>query len=658
MCTEGPLLILAGAGSGKTRVLVSRIQHLVSSQNPAPGICALTFTNKAAKELKHRVQLQLGRKTKSLWAGTFHSFGLQLLRKYPKKAGLSRSFSIIDSGDAQAVVKDLLMTTTNIAKQDLQVDALLEHMGTLRGGDRLGVDVDPEYAAVAQVLAPKYEQRLRRLGVVDFEDLLLKPLRLFEEHPDICEKVQNLYPYLMVDEFQDTNTVQMKLIQKLTEKQQNIAVVGDDDQAIYGWRGAEVKNILDFPKKFEGCQVIQLEQNYRSGKEILDLANAVIKNNKDRHGKVLKAQPTSDSGAKPEVFVFEDDEEEVQRLAQMIAETQQRGYRFSDIAILYRSNGQGSFLETELRACQIPYKISGGSGLFDRREVKDVVAYLQCLSRPKEVHLRRILNVPSRGIGDETFFQIEAFGEAQGITFSKACSRGGRLESLPQSGRKGIALFYEQIESLRAALFGNSNVEYDHALLHFLREIGYRKYLGKYCKNDEALNKRWASLEVVARVFANFINRSEDRQEGLQKFLDLMVLRECETDTADQEDAVQLLTLHAAKGLEYPVVFLIGIEEDILPHRRLGGDTDEERRLFYVGITRAEKELVLTYARQRKRFGRMQDVSPSRFLLEVDEELYSKYEAGYRPLAADTKEQLLSELKAKLNASMVSQNLD
>lgn len=659
---NGPLLILAGAGSGKTRVLVSRVARLISEEpSDPPGICVLTFTNKSAKELKHRVKDQIGNKTNSLWAGTFHSFGLQLLRKYHKKLKLNPKFHVADTSDCQAIVKDLLINIANTGKNSFQTDKLLNIMQTYKVTPHKTIIEEEDYLAVAKVLLPKYESRKRALGVVDFEDLLSKPIELFENHPDVLVKVQNLFKYFMVDEFQDTNETQMKLLNILVAEHKNLVVVGDDDQAIYGWRGARVKNILEFPKLYSNCEVIQLNRNYRSSSPILDLANDVISNNKDRHGKIMRAQAQHEHTQRPEVFVFENDEEEIEQVSKLIQGYHLDGRPYSDIAVLYRSNGQGGFLETELRQARVPYVISGGTAFFDRKEVKDMLSYLVCLFMPKEVSLRRIVNVPQRGVGDETLNKIEDYmlSRKEEMSFIKALRLTSHMEFLSQGSRRGIQSFLEDLNVLKAEFLHKDNVDWEQRLIQFFNNIGYRKYLGKFCKNDEALKRRWMSVEIFARVFNNFMSKKNDKRKGLQEFIDMMLLRDYEDSLdGDKKDQIQLMTMHAAKGLEFPIVFIIGVEEDMIPHHRLGSDISEERRLFYVGVTRAKEQLLMTHARYRKRYGKMREVLPSRFLQEINPVFYSHYPSGYRPVSADAKDVLLKNLQEKLASSMEKQRIE
>jgi DNA helicase-2/ATP-dependent DNA helicase PcrA len=406
---HGPLLILAGAGSGKTTVLVSRTGRLIAEKlAPPERICVLTFTNKAATELKHRVSKKLGATSKKVWAGTFHGFGLQFLKEHWREAGLPKRFGVIDGNDAQAILKDLLRDHKGYEKERFDVERLMGRINHWRENGGRGSSLDETIeSAMAEVLAPKFVRRMRHLGVVDFEDLLIRPLHMMTSDPALRDKMRSRFDFLMVDEFQDTNAIQMLLVDELSAAHRNVAVVGDDDQSIYGWRGAEIRNILDFPKRYQDCRVIRLERNYRSTARILDLANAIIATNTKRHTKVLK--PGLDSaGERPELFIYENEEMEVDQLVAELTEFHRQGYRWRDIAVLYRSNSQGGLVEGGLRRAQIPYKLTGGTALFDRKEVKDALAFIRSAVYPTEVSFRRIINLPARGIGDKTIEAIEA----------------------------------------------------------------------------------------------------------------------------------------------------------------------------------------------------------------------------------------------------------
>lgn len=421
--SQGPLLILAGAGSGKTTVLVSRTGRLIDEEQvPPANICVMTFTNKAARELKERLKIKVGPEAKKLWAGTFHSFGLQFLRKHYKLAQLPQRFGVIDAGDAVAILRELGQHINLAGKKNFEWETILNLIGDWRASGQKYANKDSEYEEMTEILLPKYLERLRHLGVVDFDSLLLKPIEILQNNPEVKSELQEHFMHLMVDEFQDTNELQMKMIQEMIGAHKNIAVVGDDDQSIYGWRGAQVENILSFPKRFENCNVVRLERNYRSSPEILNIANAVIAKNSQRHTKVLKPQASA-SGELPEVFVYENEEVECESIVREIEALRRQGTPLEDIAILYRSNGQSAFFEAELRKANIPHKVTGGTAFFSRKESKDILAYLRCSLRPNEISLRRILNTPTRGIGGTTIEKIEKYAEEHELSFYKALCR-------------------------------------------------------------------------------------------------------------------------------------------------------------------------------------------------------------------------------------------
>lgn len=660
--TEGPLLILAGAGSGKTTVLVSRTGNILQSTGVKPEeICVLTFTTKAAKELKHRVGVKMGAKAQGIWTGTFHSFCLRMLRKYHKQAGLPSGFGVIDQSDSHEILKELAANIKNSGKESFKIDKIFSIMNDWRGrGRKTAQNEADEYEIMAQVLLPKYLKRLENLGVVDFEGLLVKPLELFKEHPRVLEEMQNVFKHVMVDEFQDTNVTQFNLVRGLVDSHRNVAVVGDDDQSIYGWRGACVSNILDFPKNFEGCRVIRLERNYRSTPAILRIANEVIAKNTTRHGKVLRPNPDADHGEKPELFVYENDDVESEEVVSHIKYFTDKGYKHSDIAVLYRSNGQGGLVEAQLRRNQIPYAITGGTGFFDRKETKDVLAYLRCALSPNEVSFRRVLNAPPRGIGETTIERLDQHAHAIGFKFHVA-ARKWRHAGVQEKIGANIDSFFNLLDSLpNQILRGDPSKSVGDALLAKMREIGYRDYLMQTAKDPGALDKKWAILEIFCRVLDSFVEKGGRDEKTLHEFVDAMELRDAGEDTEekDQTPKVQLLTLHACKGLEFPVVIFVGCEEDLIPHRTLGSDVSEERRLFYVGVTRAKDRLVLTRTKTRKRFGRFQPVAPSRFLLEIPPDGLTTFETGFRPVGEDQRKNMLANLFAKLEQTAANQKIE
>jgi DNA helicase II / ATP-dependent DNA helicase PcrA len=658
--TKGPLLILAGAGSGKTTVLVSRTGHILQSQKIRPSeICVLTFTTKAARELKHRVALKVGPKGKELWTGTFHSFGLKILRKYHSAANLPSGFGVIDQGDSIEIIKELLSNIRSSGKEAFKADKLFSIMTEWRSnGRKTARNPEDEYEVMVQVLLPKYLKKLELLGVVDFEGLLLKPLELFKENAKVLMEVRSQFKHVMVDEFQDTNVTQFRLVQALVDEHRNIAVVGDDDQSIYGWRGACVSNILDFPSHYPGCRVIRLERNYRSTPAIISIANEVISKNTARHGKVLRSDPDAQHGELPEVFVFDNDDVESEEVASQIRFFLDQGYKASDVAVLYRSNGQGGMIEAQLRKSQIPYSITGGTGFFDRKETKDALAYLRCSISPNEIAFRRIINAPTRGIGETTIEKIEKFGQEHGLKFHVASRKWREAGVQANIGEHVEGLFQTLDQFPEFLLHANPDKTVGENLLTRLHEMGYRDYIRQTCKDDMTVQKRWTVLEIFGRVLDAFVDRGGRTMDTLMEFVDAMELRDAGDDEEkDQTPKVQLLTLHACKGLEFPVVIFVGCEEELIPHRTLGSDVAEERRLFYVGVTRAKERLVLTRARTRKRFGKFVPAAPSRFLLEIPEKMLANFETGFRPVGEDQRKNMMADLFAKLANNAAKQKI-
>jgi DNA helicase-2/ATP-dependent DNA helicase PcrA len=650
---EGPLLILAGAGSGKTTVLVNRTGRLIAVNGVhSTRICVLTFTNKAATELKHRVAARLGARGKGLWAGTFHSFGLQLLRKYYKEAGLPQKFGILDAGDARSLVKELLRDFNLSGKTDFDAEKLLSLMSGWRERGQKHATTDFDYDICTEWLLPKYMRKLRLLGVADFDDLIAKPLELIEQHETIRDDLQGAFDYLMVDEFQDTNAMQMRLIQALVESHRNIVVVGDDDQAIYGWRGACVSHILDFPHLYKGCRVVRLERNYRSTPAILEVANSVIQQNTTRHGKILRSEKQDGDAILPEGFVFETEEDEADGIAADILNLNREGYAYKDIAVLYRSNSQGALLEASLRINNIPYSLSGGTAFFDRRETKDLLAYLRCALRPHEVAYRRIINTPLRGIGETSLDKIATLATEQGLSFHDAAVRWRELKIQPAIGER-IDEFHRVLEGLIDKLLKVPvGQTIGDRFLEIATEMGYREYVFAQHRDPKAGEKRWMVIEIFSRVLTSFANQGGLNPKMIREFVDAMELRDVIDQNDDQSvSEVQLMTLHACKGLEFPAVYMIGLEEDLIPHKLLGTDISEERRLFYVGLTRAQRRLILSRARQRRRYGRLAPSSPSRFLLEIPAPMIQQYEAGLRPCTEVNRKSMLEDLFRKLDSN-------
>lgn len=666
----GPLLILAGAGSGKTTVLVARTGRLITEKiSPANEILVLTFTNKAAKELKHRVSQKVGAPAKKIWAGTFHSFGLHLIKKYHKELGLDSHFGIIDTSDSFAIIKELLKENKVVGRDKFDLENLYNLIQNIRTKKNKQTEAFDEYHVMAELLAPKYEKRLNILSVVDFESLLLKPLELFEKNPEIKQIVQKQFSQIMVDEFQDTNDVQMRLINHLINDQKNISVVGDDDQSIYGWRGAEVKNILYFPKEHKTCEVIKLERNYRSISSILDFANEVISKNKSRHGKVLKAESKRKKDHIPEFFILENEEDESEFIGNEVINFIKQGYAPCDIAILYRSNSQGAWIESSLRRNNVDYAISGGSSIFERKEIKDIIAFLRHSFSGNDVTMKRIINIPSRGIGETTIEKMIEHAKKKNISFIQAAKEWSQLNVTQKSG-ESLEFLFNFLENLPNRILGFSDKEGIKSQLEFesltredlviegntpgerflslLKNIGYKEYLFSLSEDLKVGEKRWILVEIFCRIMDSYLNKREVSLESLKKFIESLLLREDVMEDEAEKKKVQLMTLHASKGLEFPVVILCGIEEDLLPHKNLGHDIDEERRLFYVGVTRAQEHLILTKCQNRKKNGVIKKVSTSRFLLEVNPQLFKEFPMGVRPVFGEQRSKLVNDFLKSL----------
>jgi DNA helicase-2/ATP-dependent DNA helicase PcrA len=639
------MLILAGAGSGKTTVLVSRAGRLVHDRVvPAASLCVLTFTNKAARELKSRVSEKLGKAGDRIWAGTFHSFGLSLLKQFGHHIGLPKRFSVIDQRDAGDLIKELLGDYKHYRQKAFDVETLLTKLGTWRDTGQTETHSQDPYEEATEYLLPRYQTRLKRLGLIDFDGLLHQPLELLGD-PTIGPTIRQLFTQVMVDEFQDTNPIQMRLLEKLTQEHKNLTVVGDDDQAIYGWRGACVSNILEFPKRFRDCKVVRLERNYRCAEPILTLANAIIANNTSRHAKILKAcGPVRDAG-RPELLIFEDEQEEADWVAREIDASVRKGTLRSEIAVLYRSNGQSALFEAELRRLGIEYRVSGGTAFFDRREIRDVLAFIRCCIRPHDVAFRRILNLPPRGLGEKTFERIHLFAEGQRLSFVAAARRATEAGCDPKSVA-AIAELFQFLDKLKATLLQPGNP--GAAVIAALETLGYRAFLKQLSPDGVAAERRWKVIETFGGVIDRFFQRRDRTPKTVQQFVEGMELRD---DGEDDEPSgkVALMTLHACKGLEFEHVYLAGLEEDLLPHKSLGSDVQEERRLFYVGATRAKRQLVLTRVKARQRHGRRVETVPSRFLSELPAGLLDVHESC-RPLGEDGRAALMRSLFEKLKA--------
>ena len=622
--TEGPLLIFAGAGSGKTRVLTYRIAYLIREKGIAPErILAVTFTNKAAGEMKERVDRLLRVASHGVWMSTFHSACARILRRYIDRLGFNRNFVIYDERDQEQAIKACM--------KELEIDQLAFHPKAIRAeinrAKNHGISQEeftPDPFNVLQkrvaLVYQAYQELLRRNNALDFGDLLLFTNILFGKFPEILKHYQNRLLYVLVDEFQDTNFIQYQFIRDLVRKHGNICVVGDDDQSIYRWRGAEITNILNFERDFPGTTVITLEQNYRSTKRILEAAGEVVRRNRERREKVLWTE--NDEGEPIIYFTGRDEQEEADFIVREIKDHPERKYR--DFAAFYRTNAQSRAIEEELVKNRIPYAVVAGLRFYERREVKDVIAYLRVIANPAdEVSLKRIIQSPPRGIGPKTLQRMEGLARERGITLYEAL---GEAEGISDGMRKRVGEFIDLLESLREAARTDSPRD---LILLVLGRTGYLDWLG-HESTAEAVSRR-ENVEELVNVVAQYEHDPANEDKTLAGFLDRVSLVSDVDDYDDKSNRVNLMTLHCAKGLEFPIVFLVGMEDGLFPHHRRGEgaeDLEEERRLCYVGMTRAKEKLYLTNAERRRVFGSERFNFPSRFIEEIPPDLLTRMEGG------------------------------
>jgi len=612
--TEGPLLIVAGAGSGKTRVLTHRIAHLIREHGVSPfEILAITFTNKAADEMKQRVAALVGPVAEKMWVSTFHSACVRILRRDADRLGFPTSFTIYDQADANRltgyVIRDLGLDPKRFPPRSVHATISAAKNDGLTAAD---------YAARAQVVYERkiaevfteYQARLHRAGAMDFDDLLGNAVQLLRSNPDLLEHYQRRFRHVLVDEYQDTNPVQNELVLLLTQTHRNVCVVGDGDQSIYRFRGADMRNILEFEDAFPDVTVVVLEQNYRSTQTILDAANAVIANNQSRKPKELW---TDRGDGHPIVRYHGDDEvDEAQWVTREIARLHDSGeYRWGDIAVFYRTNAQSRVLEESLARHGVPYKVIGGTRFYDRREVKDALAYLRAVVNPSdEVSVKRVLNTPKRGVGDSSIGKLDAYASARGLSFMDALRRADDA-GVGGKAAKGIAQFLGLLESVEDLAADDKPAPLLEALLE---RSGYL---------DELRAERTIEAEGRLENLAELVGSAQEA-ESIEAFLEQVSLV-ADADELDGDDSqVVLMTIHAAKGLEFPAVFIIGLEDGVFPHLRALGDPEEleeERRLAYVALTRAQDRLYLTHAWSRTLYGGTQYNPPSRFLDEIPEHL-------------------------------------
>lgn len=629
LLTDGPLLILAGAGSGKTRVITHRIAYLIGNLNIRPwNVLAVTFTNKAAGEMRERVANLLGAEGLNVWVGTFHATCVKILRKNAQHLGLRSSFLIYDEGDQlallRACLRELDLSERVINPRVVQARISRAKNDLLTPAEYAAQAADYLEERVARVYY-RYQAALQRNGALDFDDLLKETVRLFLERPMILRTYQDLWSYIMVDEYQDTNHAQYRLIRLLAERHQNLAVVGDDDQSIYRWRGADLGNILDFERDYPFCKVIRLEQNYRSTKSVLEAASSVIAWNRGRKEKRLWTE--NDVGEPVGFCQARNEEDEANFIVETIRHlAAEEGYSFDEFAVFYRVNAQSRVLEDALRRAVVPYVIVGGLRFYERKEIRDLLAYLRLIANPADsVSFVRAVNVPARGIGRTTIDRLTEFAAGCGLSLWEACGEIGKHGLLPPRQLKALQDFQNLIRRFSMRLPEGSVPDLVSAILH---ETGYLAELEEEGTPD-ALS-RVENLRELVSAAQDFTQRSEDTT--LHAFLDMIsLLTDVDEGLKDGGGKVTLMTLHMAKGLEFPVVFIAGMEEGLFPHGRAYTDPEEleeERRLCYVGMTRAMKRLILTTAVQRRLYGAESFNLPSRFLEEITSHLLHRMEAS------------------------------
>ena len=624
---DGPLLILAGAGSGKTRVLTYRIAHLIDECGVNPwNILAITFTNKAAGEMRERVDKIVGYGSESIWVSTFHSTCVRILRRYIDRLGYDTNFTIYDTEDQKTVMKSVcqkLQLDSKLYKERMLLNVISHAKDEYISPNEFLLEAKGDFRQekIAQAYV-EYQKELKKNNALDFDDLLVKTVELFQSCPDVLEYYQNRFRYIMVDEYQDTNTVQFKFISTLARQYRNLCVVGDDDQSIYKFRGANIRNILDFEKVFPDAKVVKLEQNYRSTQNILNAANGVIANNRGRKEKVLW---TENEQGEPILFQqFQNGYEEAEYVSGEISKKVRKGEaEYQDFAVLYRTNAQSRLFEEKFLYANIPYKIVGGVNFYSRKEIKDILAYLKTIDNGKDdLAVRRIINVPKRGIGNVTLAKVQAYADSRDISFFEALEEAGEIPGLGKAALK-IQPFVHLIHEMRLSLADMSMQDLIQAILD---KTGYAEDL----KNEDT-DESEARLENIDE----FINKAVTYEEGAEEpnlsgFLEEVALVADIDSAEDGDNRVLLMTLHSAKGLEFPYVYLAGMEDGLFPsYMSIAADDpteeiEEERRLCYVGITRAMKELTITCARCRMVRGETQYNNVSRFVREIPSELLAR----------------------------------
>ncbi len=649
---DGPIMILAGAGSGKTRVIIQRIAYLIQKkQIPPQQIIAVTFTNKAAEEMRKRLQGILSGKQEGIHLSTFHSLGVGLLRNSIHHLGYRSNFIIYDTRDQFSVIKTI-MEDQDFDDSEL-IDAKSVHYEICQAKSTgvLPEEFMDQHASQQKQLVGKifrhYQKTMKGCNAIDFDDILNLTVTLFEEHPEVMDSLTERFRYIMVDEYQDTNHIQYKLLRHLTKRHRNLCVVGDDDQSIYGWRGAEVKNILDFERNYPDVKFIRLEQNYRSTQKILTAANQVISENTQRMPKKLWSE--KHVGEKLDWLLADSEEEELEAVTRKIrTKIMQQGRRYLDYSILYRSNFQSRLVEEALREAKIPYRMLGGTSFYDREEIRDALAYLKVIHNPNdEVSLHRIINTPRRGIGKTSLIKAYEYCHEKHLPLFKVMRDARKYERIPKDSAFKMEIFTGIISNYKQRF---ANEVLGTVLKDLLDEIGYLRFLETRSGDAKTRERRIMNvleLQVSVRKFSD-----KFPEANLQSFLERVSLfTQSDNDPETKADQVSIMTLHSAKGLEFPFVFMVGMSEGVFPNNRAieEGGEDEERRLCYVGITRAQQELTFSMAKSRKRYGESIKQEPSRFLLNIDPDLLAV------PIIGEASEKVKKELSRESRSAFFSQ---
>jgi DNA helicase-2/ATP-dependent DNA helicase PcrA len=648
----GPILVLAGAGSGKTRVVTTRIARLLQGGVLARSILAMTFTNKAAGEMRERVIRMVGEKLGGeLAVSTFHSFGMRILKAEARTLGMRNGeFTIFDQADCSGAVREILRTVRGGRKYDVSaILARISHAKNLLTDDGEPMEREgDDYDEITKIVMPKYRAALRGFHAFDFDDLVCEPVRLWRRRPEVLARWQERFRYVLVDEYQDTNHAQLEMVRLLSSEHKNIMVVGDDDQSIYAWRGADRTNILDFENHFAGAEIVKLEQNYRSTPDVLSVANAVLAPTEaKRHKKVLRA--TRVGGQIVSLVVTQDAEVEAAFIADEIKRLHAEGQKLKEIAILYRSNLQSEPIESALKERGIAVTMIGGTQLYERKEVKDLLSYLRVVLNPKdEIALRRILNYPARQIGDAALDKLENAANTRKESLYQALSQAETIEDLAPPSVAGARALLSVIESSRRALEQNGSAA--EIARNICQAIELRADIADGSASNQHAERRWGNVESLFRLLERHDGRAQgSRREALGELIRFLTL-DTDGDDEPKERSVTMTTMHGAKGLEYQVVFIAGLEEGLMPHARsiegratdvggkLANDVEEERRLFYVSITRAKDRLYLCRAKQRALRGKIAIRTPSRFLSDIADTLLEKRDviATAAPKLAET----------------------